>query len=276
MGEACLCRRVPSRPSDSLPAQHQSAHFRYKSTDHMKRHSAWAASWRVQLTHVRGMALHYASFVRTGRRSSQGSALVPRKEPEPSAACRVVRLLKRGWKPGGIPMRIRFDRWSRTCWGMGLGFLLVALGGCGGVAGAVTRATTGGATPPTSSAASSSGPTPPPAGAVTVRISEGQGWRPPSVSIAPTQAVVWENDDPTSAHPVECVPAESSGACPWSGALALPAARRDASGALIPSQAQAIFRNPGTFTFRDAAHPALRGQVVVGAPGRPASPTPTR
>jgi plastocyanin len=154
-------------------------------------------------------------------------------------------------------------------WRMGaLLATLAALGGCGGLAGRS-------ATPPTISTSTSTKPAPPPPGAVIIRISEGQAWQPTSVSIAPTQAVLWENDDTMSGHPIECVQSDSSTACPWQGALALPAAQRDASGVVHPSWTQVIFLNGGSYTFRDALHTALIGKVVVGAPGRPPSPTAT-
>jgi hypothetical protein len=92
-------------------------------------------------------------------------------------------------------------------------------------------------------------------------------WQPFSVSLAPTGLVTWENWDTTSAHPVECVQAES-GPCPWQGQLALAPAQTDTAGQVVPSAVTLAFPRPGIFVFRDALHTKMRGEVVVGAPGR--------
>ena len=101
----------------------------------------------------------------------------------------------------------------------------------------------------------------------TFRAVDSTAWQPFSVSLAPTGLVTWENWDTTSAHPVECVQAES-GPCPWQGQLALAPAQMDAAGQVVPSAVTLAFPRPGIFVFRDALHTKMRGEVVVGAPGR--------
>jgi plastocyanin len=106
-------------------------------------------------------------------------------------------------------------------------------------------------------------------GTAVFRAYDSQGWQPPSVRIAPGETVTWENHDTASAHPIECVQQDSSAACPWTGQIALPAAAPDASGAVVPSTARIAFPRPGIYTFRDAAHTGMVGQVIVGAPQQP-------
>jgi plastocyanin/nucleotide-binding universal stress UspA family protein len=104
---------------------------------------------------------------------------------------------------------------------------------------------------------------PTPSRAATVHALHG-AWQPPSVSVGLNASVTWENDDTSSAYSVECAQNLSSAPCPWTSPLPLPAA----SGGSMPT-VSVTFTRPGIFTFRDASHPAMQGQVVVGAPSTP-------
>jgi plastocyanin len=107
--------------------------------------------------------------------------------------------------------------------------------------------------------------------AATFRALDGTAWQPYSREVRPGGTITWENWDTSGPHPIECVAAESSG-CPWTGRIELPAATSDASGAVVPSAASFSGFPPGIFIFRDALHPQMRGEIVVGAPARSGSP----
>jgi plastocyanin len=105
----------------------------------------------------------------------------------------------------------------------------------------------------------------------TFRVADSTAWQPYSRGIRPGGTITWENYDAKSAHPIECVPAESSAGCPWSGRIELPAATVDANGTVVPTTASFSGFPPGIFIFRDALHPLMRGEIVVGAPARSGS-----
>lgn len=125
-----------------------------------------------------------------------------------------------------------------------------------------------------------SGPTPLPYATLraspdaTFRILDSTAWQPYSRGIRPGGTITWENWDTTSAHPVECVQAEPA-ACPWTGRIELPPATAT-NGTVTPSTASFAGFAPGIYIFRDALHPEMRGEIVVGAPARqpmtPAAP----
>jgi plastocyanin len=108
----------------------------------------------------------------------------------------------------------------------------------------------------------------------TFRALDSTAWQPYSRGIRPAGTITWENWDTSSAHPVECVQGEPA-ACPWTGRIELPPATA-ANGTVIPSTASFSGFAPGVYIFRDALHPDMRGEIVVGAPARqpmtPAAP----
>lgn len=141
--------------------------------------------------------------------------------------------------------------------------LLLAMAACGfsKVAGNDTAASTAIATSVAANATAA-------AGSPTFHIHQGGDWTPLSLGIAPGVTITWQNFDTTSAHPIECAPLiPGHDPCPWSGALALPPALHDASGAVVPSAISLRIDKPGIYYFRDALYPADFGEITCGAPG---------